>query len=119
MLFLSLAVLALVATSVHGARSVTYETRDYELPDVYDVTLKDNAPMSVEEHVQWATKVHMEHSKNPKADHLFGFVEIPDVYPRSNTYEFCSYKDAMDIIQKHPDVSFDQVSLGLCASSRD
>lgn len=107
MLFLSLAVLALVTNPGHGSRSVTDEPKTYELPDVYDVTLKDNASMSVEEHVECATKVHMENSKNPKADHMFGSVEIPDVYTQSNTYEFCSYKDTMDIIKKHPDVSFD------------
>lgn len=75
---------------------------EYELPEMYDVVLKDDASMSTVDHSQWAEKIHMDHQHN-EGDEMFGLVQMEDLDAKS--YGFCTYDDTIDIIRQHPDVS--------------
>lgn len=73
----------------------------YDLPDIYTIVLKDDAWMSSTRHAEWATSVHLENQHRPGLDELNGLIETPT----ANSYLFSTYKDTIDIIGKHPDVS--------------
>lgn len=73
---------------------------DFELPEVHEIIIKDDASMTVDEHARWAQGVHLGNS-HYKADDVLGFMEIIG----EHTYHFITYKDTMDIIRKNSDVS--------------
>jgi hypothetical protein len=86
------------AASSHGYESQSFES--YEVPELYDITLKENSTMNVNQHISWAQGVHMGASQNPSLDDALGYVETTG----ERSYRFITYLGTIKIIRNHTDV---------------
>jgi hypothetical protein len=77
---------------------------NYELGDdleIYEVILKDDSAMTLQEHVSWAQGVHIGASAVPEVDMFCGFMEETG----ERSYHFMTSVAAITIIRNHADVS--------------